>query len=59
MNNKTQLLTLMREGALVITPNNRLSTELLNDFFAAVPVSVQDKPRCFPYRAFLLDTFKK
>ncbi|MFW2533239.1 MULTISPECIES: PD-(D/E)XK nuclease family protein [unclassified Legionella] len=59
MNNKTQLLTLMREGAIVITPNNRLSTELLNDFFAAVPLSIQDKPRCFPYRAFLLDTFKK
>jgi ATP-dependent helicase/nuclease subunit B len=59
MNNKTQLLTLMREGAIVITPNNRLSTELLSDYFAAAPISVQDKPHCLPYRAFLLDAFKK
>ncbi len=33
--NKTHLFTLMINGATVITPNNRLSNELINDFFRA------------------------
>lgn len=59
MNDKALLLTLMREGATVITPNKRLSNELLNDFFKATPAPVKDKPSCLPYQAFLQASFKK
>lgn len=58
INNKETLLELMRKGAKVITPNNRLSNELLSDFFKASDKQVQDKPSCLPYSAFLQDSFK-
>ncbi|MDI9818106.1 MULTISPECIES: PD-(D/E)XK nuclease family protein [unclassified Legionella] len=56
---KKELLTLMHEGATVITPNNRLSQELLRDFFKAASAKVKEKPICLPYTAFLIDSFKK
>ena len=59
MTSKAQLLELMRNGAKVITPNNRLANELLSDFIKANPYPVQDKPHCLPYSAFLQDSFKK
>lgn len=59
MISKAQLLALMQKGATVISPNNRLANELLNDFMQASGHEVQAKPRCFPYSAFLQDQFKK
>lgn len=59
INNKAHLFTLMREGATIITPNNRLSQELISRFFSTQGNPVQDKPRCFPYAAFLRTQFKK
>ncbi|KTD23619.1 recombinase B [Legionella lansingensis] len=56
--NKEELLALMQNGATVITPNNRLSNELLHDFAVAFPKSAQKKPICLPYTAFLLHSFK-
>lgn len=58
IDNKIQLLTLMQQGAIVITPNNRLSNELIQDYFADNAQHVQAKPRCFPYSAFLKYSFK-
>ncbi|PJE10909.1 MAG: endonuclease [Legionella sp.] len=58
MNDKALLFKLMENGATVITPNNRLSNELMNDFFKTHYESVQDKPRCLPYSAFLQIQFK-
>ncbi|WED42162.1 PD-(D/E)XK nuclease family protein [Legionella cardiaca] len=57
--NKDELLKLMQAGAVVITPNNRLSNELLKDFLHAFPQTVQEKPSCLPYSAFLLNSFQK
>jgi len=62
MNNplsKKHLLTLMNNGATVITPNNRLSNELITGFFTINGTPVQDKPQCLPYSAFLQTEFKK
>ncbi|KTC81662.1 PD-(D/E)XK nuclease family protein [Legionella brunensis] len=59
MNNKEQLLALMQGGATVITPNNRLSNELLNDFLKAFPRQVHQKPNCLPYCAFLFNAFQQ
>ena len=49
----------MDNGATLITPNNRLSNQLLQEFFKQSPVSVKEKPRCLPYPAFLSDQYKK
>lgn len=52
----------MNSGAIVVTPNNRLSNQLLRDFFYATnsdTSSVKDKPHCLPYQAFLHWLFKQ
>ena len=60
------LFTAMKNGATIITPNNRLSSQLLHDFFTQNVVSGQvvtnrvfDKVHCLPYQTFLHDLFKK
>lgn len=53
------LFAAMSEGAVVITPNNRLSNQLLHDFFKYSQSTVHDKPECLPYQAFLRDRYKK
>ncbi|KTD32847.1 recombinase B [Legionella nautarum] len=58
MNDKSHLFELMENGATVITPNNRLSNELIHDFSKTRHQSVHDKPRCLPYSAFLQIQFK-
>ncbi|MBA3535541.1 MAG: PD-(D/E)XK nuclease family protein [Tatlockia sp.] len=57
--NRSQLFTMMQNKATVITPNNRLSSELINNFFRSNPKPIQDKPLCLPYTAFLHLSFKK
>lgn len=56
---KEALFTAMEKGATLITPNNRLSNQLLNEFFNHKPSRVKDKPRCFPYQTFLRERYKK
>lgn len=51
--NKDELFGLMRQGATVITPNNRLSNQLLHDYYLQQGAKVEDKPRCMPYQAFI------
>jgi ATP-dependent helicase/nuclease subunit B len=50
---KDKLLTLLAEGAMVITPNNRLSNSLLEDYFKSSHKLSQQmavaKPLCLPY----------
>ncbi|MBA2651931.1 MAG: PD-(D/E)XK nuclease family protein [Tatlockia sp.] len=57
--NRSQLFKEMQAQAIVITPNNRLSKELIGEFFRSNPESIQDKPICLPYSAFLHLSFKK
>ena len=51
----------MRQGATVITPNNRLSSQLLHDYFKQITpgMSSCDKAHCLPYPTYLRDLFKK
>nr|HAT8712757.1 PD-(D/E)XK nuclease family protein [Legionella jordanis] len=57
--NKKELLAFMHQGAIVITPNNRLSNALLNDYIRQFPNPVQAKPICLPYSAFLQNLYKE
>lgn len=56
---REQLFTLMSAGATIITPNNRLSNQLLQDFYLQQAAVMKDKPLCLPYQAFLRDLFTK
>jgi len=56
---KQELFTQMSAGAIVITPNNRLSNQLLHDFYLQVKSVILDKPYCLPYQAFLRDLYTK
>lgn len=56
---KKQLLSLMQSNAITITPNNRLSNELIHDFFKVGTERIQEKATCLPYQAFLKTLFKK
>ncbi|MBA2657111.1 MAG: PD-(D/E)XK nuclease family protein [Tatlockia sp.] len=57
--NRVQLFQAMQEKALVITPNNRLSQELMNEFFKFSQEPVQAKPSCLAYSTFLQSSYKK
>ncbi|CDZ77005.1 putative DNA repair protein [Legionella massiliensis] len=57
--NKKELLGLMQRKAMVITPNNRLSNELINEFLRENQALIQDKPLCLPYSAFLQNCYKQ
>ncbi|RUR17164.1 PD-(D/E)XK nuclease family protein [Legionella septentrionalis] len=50
---KDALFAKMQEGAFVITPNNRLSQQLVHDFFTSQATDVRTKPHCLPYQVFL------
>ena len=54
---RTPLFDAMKAGAVLITPNNRLSNQLLRDYIRAQGLPCMDKPRCLPYPAFLQHMF--
>ncbi len=56
---KTNLLEHMLQGAIVITPNNRLSKQLLEDAYKYSNVLVGEQPICLPYQAFLNHLLQK
>lgn len=57
--NKEALFAALKNGATLITPNNRLSNQLLHDSHKQYAVNVTNKPRCLPYQAFLRAQYKK
>jgi len=59
IDNKNKLFELMSDGVTVVTPNNRLSNQLLHDFFVSGKQAVKDKPQCLPYQAFLHGLFNR
>lgn len=59
LKNRSDLFSEMTRGATIITPNNRLSNQLLRDFIHATTSAVHDKPRCLPYPTFIRDCFKQ
>ena len=58
LHTKHQLLELLSQGATVITPNNRLSAALLRDYFQYSAHRTVIKPRCLPYRNFIINVFE-
>lgn len=56
---KEALLIAMENGATIITPNNRLSHQWIDEYFHTRKSPVCSKPRCLPYQAFLTSLYKK
>ena len=61
LNNREDLFDAMKNGTTIITPNNRLSNQLLHDFFkrTAGPNIACDKVSCVPYPSYLVSLFHK
>lgn len=59
LNNKSRLFHLLAEGAAVITPNNRLSAALLDQYFKQCNQQTVDKPTCLPYGTALIKAFQQ
>lgn len=58
MKHQSDLLAELARGSTIITPNNRLSHQLLRDFMRTSTDTVQDKPHCLSYPSFLRILFK-
>jgi ATP-dependent helicase/nuclease subunit B len=56
---KKKLLDEMANHAIVITPNNRLSNQLLSDYRSNSNLTTCAKPQCMPYSFFLRNLFKQ
>ncbi|CEG58472.1 PD-(D/E)XK nuclease family protein [Legionella fallonii] len=59
LNNKNKLLGLISAGAIVITPNNRLSAALLESFFAYSQNKILEKPICLPYSTIITNAYQQ
>jgi ATP-dependent helicase/nuclease subunit B len=59
LDNKNKLLELLAQGATVITPNNRLSGALLQNFFACYSNNTVDKPVCLPYSTLIINAYQQ
>lgn len=59
INHKDTLQHLLHEGATVITPNNRLSSAILHDYFYKFPEKTIVKPQCLPYNTLLTHSYKQ
>ncbi|WP_058535787.1 PD-(D/E)XK nuclease family protein [Legionella saoudiensis] len=57
LNNKEQLFALLAEGAVVITPNNRLSDAITQQYYHAQNNNTVDKPVCLPYGVALVKAY--
>ena len=51
--NYEQVLTHLKAGFTVITPNNRLAKTLLEDYLHASTQNILEKPHCLSYDAFI------
>lgn len=49
----------LHQGAWIITPNNRLASTLIDEFFHSQGSLVQEKPPCLPYETFLIGLFNQ
>ncbi|MDP3704731.1 MAG: PD-(D/E)XK nuclease family protein [Legionellaceae bacterium] len=63
MDNKNTLLSEMHLGTMIVTPNNRLSNQLLRDYYeryahsSLTDTKTIQKPSCLPYQSFLRHVF--
>jgi len=54
---QTELFSALSQGATVITPNNRMSLQLLEDWAQSLAHPIIDKPLCMAYPLFLQQSF--
>lgn len=59
LTSKNKVLELLAHGATVITPNNRLSGALLQDYYTACTMQTVDKPTCLPYSSILVKSYEQ
>ncbi|MFI4918927.1 MAG: PD-(D/E)XK nuclease family protein [Legionellales bacterium] len=59
LNNKNALFDLLIQGATVITPNNRLSAALLQQYFKYCANTTVTKPSCLPYGSVLTRAYQQ
>ncbi|MGL5741163.1 MAG: PD-(D/E)XK nuclease family protein [Legionella sp.] len=57
-NDKERLFFLLDHETTVLTPNNRLSESLLQDYFVHCQNQTVDKPKCMPYRVALVKAYE-
>lgn len=50
---------MLSEGATVLTPNNRLGNELVQQYFQYSGGATLDKPSCYPYRNALIQAYEQ
>ncbi len=53
IDNKRELMDELAQGSFVITPNNRLSASMTEDYFHYANLPTVDKPHCLPYLSFI------
>lgn len=59
INHKEQLLDLLAQGATVLTPNNRLSAALLEQYFGYMNQATVQKPSCLPYNTAIQQAYQR
>ena len=57
LDDKQKIFDWLAKGATVITPNNRLSERLLQDYYAFQTKQTLDKPKCLPYSTALIQAY--
>jgi len=55
----SSVIQAMRDGAAIITPNNRLAEQLLAHYITEDGRCTLEKPTCLPYQAFLQHSFER
>jgi len=59
LHNKPRLFELLAQGATVLTPNNRLSEALLQQYFQQAQIKTLDKPHCLPYNSAIIKAYQQ
>ncbi len=59
LNNKNKLFDLLGQGTLIITPNNRLSGAILDQYFQNSKNKTVDKPNCLPYSTMVIQAYQE
>ncbi|MFT4058090.1 MAG: PD-(D/E)XK nuclease family protein [Legionella sp.] len=59
LDDKAHLFALLAEGITVITPNNRLSESIIQQYFNYCGDKTINKPRCLPYSVMLVKAYEE
>lgn len=59
LNDKEHLFALLAKKATVLTPNNRLSESIIQQYFAYCNNQTVEKPRCMPYNTALITAYEQ